>query len=78
MSVTRRNFDTHRCSGSLGSRCSIRRLSVGADPRHYRPRMEPDGRWYLYVQEEDWDWDYTYMNRVATIRFCPFCGMELG
>ena len=71
-----KDYETHRCDGSLRARCSIRRLDSKTIPLRLA-WMRTDGHWHLYEQITDWDYDSTYMGRVARIRFCPWCGREL-
>lgn len=71
-----KDYDNHRCEGSLKARCSIRRMDGRATPLR-RTWMRTDGQWHLYERIEDWDYDVTYMSRVARIRYCPWCGKEL-
>lgn len=66
-------FESHRCEGSLESQCSIRRYE-------HVPRLNmlyDDGKWHLYMQNYDLDYCYTYMDHVAEVRFCPWCGKRL-
>lgn len=68
-------FETHRCDGSLKNDCSIRKYP--ADNSGLWPEWEHDGTWNLFVRDLDMDWDYTYMEHVAPIEVCPFCGERL-
>ena len=71
-----KEYDNHRCEGSLKARCSIRRLD-GRETPSRRTFMRADGQWHLYEQITDWDYDVTYMSEVARVRYCPWCGKEL-
>ena len=66
-----RDFETHRCEGSLKNYCSIRRYQVR------RNISNRDGRWHLWRQVTDFDYDVTYMSEVAAINVCPWCGERL-
>ena len=66
-----RDFETHRCEGSLRRRCSIRKWLRKDWPTRRA------GVWTLSVLELDVEWDYWHMHGVADIRFCPWCGKEL-
>ena len=70
------DFETHRCHGSLRSFCSIRRYDVPNGV--HVPAFERDGMWHLRVLDYDSEYDYHYMDHVARIGFCLFCGKELG
>lgn len=64
---------THRCSGSLENRISIRK---NANRWHY----DADGivtGWTLWNREHDLDYDCYLDIMVARITFCPFCGKRL-
>lgn len=67
-------YETHRCHGSLGAKCSIRRYRPGSGSPYL---IGHDGRWHLYEREIDFDWDYVGMGEVAAIAYCPWCGREL-
>ena len=69
------DFETHRCEGSLAAGCSIRRYpDTRPTPTFYSHK---DGRWHLWKQTWDSEYDITYMNEVAAIRHCPWCGVLL-
>ena len=77
-SITRlspeRGYDTHRCPRSLRAECSIRRYPKEDTVRFTRR----DGEWHLYKRRYDFDYDTTFMEEVARIDYCPFCGEPIG
>lgn len=70
-----RDYEGHRCDGSLGARCSIRRYRP--DARSPSVIHHRDGHWNLWVRAYDYEWLVDYMRWVARIEYCPFCGKEL-
>lgn len=72
-----RDYDSHRCDGSLRARCSIRRAKHRMMLPFRDAWMRHDGMWHLYTQEWNSEYDVTYMSEVAAIRHCPWCGEEL-
>jgi len=70
------DYDSHRCEGLLKARCSIRRMGGRTIPFR-QAWMRTDGKWHLYQQIMDFDYDCTFMNHVARITYCPWCGEEL-
>lgn len=63
---------THRCTGSLLARVSIRKNAAtsrwpGASTYPY---------WSLWSRDYDFDYDVYHENHVASIQFCPFCGKK--
>jgi hypothetical protein len=70
--MSARDFDTHRCVGSLRARCSIRRY-----PERTPNYTHRDGHWHLYQEDYDTDYMTGYLRHVARIRRCPWCGEEL-
>lgn len=69
------DYEGHRCSGSLKSRCSIRRYPL--DPGSLKPIYYRDGHWHMWALAYDSEWLVNYMSWVARIEYCPFCGKEL-
>lgn len=70
-----KDYDNHRCEGSLKAHCSIRRCAY---PKLWmRAFMRCDGQWHLYQRRYDYEYDCTYMSEVAAIKHCPWCGKEL-
>ena len=65
------DYITHRCKKSLQARCSIRKQKQPTNGANATA-------WILYAPDYDCDWDYWHLHNVAAIRFCPFCGEELG
>lgn len=65
---------THRCKGSIDAKVSIR-----SNAQHNK-YCEADGiyaGWTLWSVDYDIDWDVHVSTRIATITYCPFCGMRL-
>lgn len=61
-----RGFVTHRCAGSLANHMGI--------------RWYPQAPWWALVRwEPDWDGDPSryYVETIATIHVCPWCGKRL-
>ena len=62
---------THRCKDSLEARVSIR----------YGKRFDWDDEstnyWRLYKNGWDSEWGSYYMEHIAVISYCPFCGEKL-
>lgn len=67
-----RDFETHRCEGSLKAMCSIRRYPEMTPNYTYR-----DGHWHLYQEDYDTSYQTGYLRHVTRVRFCPWCGKEL-
>lgn len=65
---------THRCEGNRKAFCPIR-----YGKRYYWEDDAPD-LWILYSMEYDYEGCNPfkpYMNAVAEIKYCPFCGEKL-
>lgn len=67
-----KDFETHRCEGSLDACCSIRRYPEMTPNYTYR-----DGHWHLFQEDYDTNYMTGYLRHVARIRYCPWCGKEL-
>ena len=59
---------THRCRGSLKAGASIR----------YGKGWFEGNAWRIWYPMIDDEWTRTVLTPIAEIRFCPFCGQELG
>ena len=59
----------HRCEGSLKACCRVL--------KGYQKYGEKYDGWGLFKMTYDFDYAVTFSEHVASIKFCPFCGMEL-
>lgn len=73
MSDPRHNFITHRCE-AMPHGFSLRKYTTERD---YKGRRNSVGVWVLGSYEYDFEWSYPYLDSVAHVRFCPWCGERL-
>lgn len=60
---------THRCKGSLKAGVSI---------RYGKGWYDNQNAWRMWETVSDDEWNLPVLAPIAQIRFCPFCGQELG
>lgn len=71
--MTNRDFETHRCKGSLESECAIRKYPKTSEGYTYK-----DGKWHLFDRVYNMDYEWVGVDEIATILYCPWCGIKLS
>lgn len=63
---------THRCKESLKKQISIRYTNP-----YLFSSLSKEENWWLLKSMEDFDYDCFYLQPIAPIQYCPFCGKKL-
>ena len=63
---------THRCKNSIKNGISIRYTN----PYRYTSLSNKED-WWLLKAIKDFDYDSFYLQPIAIIQYCPFCGKKL-
>lgn len=59
----------HRCPESLRNKM---RITLKDELLYHTDK------WELYKPKYDYDWDSWYLEKIAEIKYCPFCGERLN
>lgn len=67
-------YQTHRCERVLENGTPIRKdYKTGL----FGGLLDRNG-WCLYDMDFDYEYDCWHINFIAQIKYCPYCGVELG
>ena len=73
--MSKEEIIAHRCAESLKRGISVRYCN----PYKMIDCVPEWGytRWWLLKHEHDFDYDSHYLQPIAPVEFCPFCGRNL-